>query len=119
MSLQIAIADDEGDTRRFYEASLHRQGHVVIASAADGQELVEQCRVQSPDLIITDVLMPILDGINATRQITQNHRIPVIVISSLDATKLSGYGECGHISAFLTKPVNRCTSSEQVGQLTG
>jgi CheY-like chemotaxis protein len=104
-SLRIAIADDEAEIRRFFEEIVRRLGHEVTASVGNGCELVEQCRSQPPDLIITDVLMPGMNGIDAARKIGNEHPVSVIVVSSLDATELENRGGCEHVGAFLTKPI--------------
>jgi AmiR/NasT family two-component response regulator len=69
-SLRIAVADDEADTREFLERYLPRLGHQVASVAENGRQLVEQCRLHRPDLIITDVRMPGLDGLDAVQTIT-------------------------------------------------
>lgn len=105
-SLRIAIADDEVDIRRFFEKIVQRLGHEVIASVGNGRELVEQCRSRQPDLILTDILMPEINGIDATRQINNEYPVRVIVISSRSATELDYFGDREHVAAFLTKPIN-------------
>ena len=104
-SLRIAIADDESEIRKFFEEIVRRLGHEVVASVGNGFELVEQCRSQPPDLIITDVLMPGIDGIEAARQIGNEHPVSVIVVSSLDVTELENRSGCEHVVAYLTKPI--------------
>jgi response regulator NasT len=64
-SLRIAVADDELDMLDFYQRILPQSGHTVVAVAATGRELVQQCSEQHPDLIITDIRMPNMDGIEA------------------------------------------------------
>ena len=62
-SLRIVIADVEPDMREFLTRMLPRCGHEVVAAAENGVRLVELCRQQRPDLVITDIKMPVLDGI--------------------------------------------------------
>ena len=112
--LRIAIADDEAEIRRFFEEIVRRLGHEVTASVGSGRELVEQCGSPPPDLIITDVLMPGMDGIEAARQIGHEHPVSVIVISSLDATELDNRCGCEHVVAFLTKPIKASGKSQTV-----
>ena len=80
--LRIAIADDEPDMRDYFQDVLPRLGHMVIAVAQNGRELVEQCRKTQPDLVITDIKMPELDGIDAAIKIYQDRPIPVILVSA-------------------------------------
>jgi two-component system, response regulator PdtaR len=64
-ALRIAIADDEPDMRDYFQQVLPRLGHTVVAVAQNGRELVELCRTKNPDLVITDIKMPEMDGIDA------------------------------------------------------
>jgi len=52
--LRIVVADDEPDMRDYFQKGLPRLGHKVVGAAANGRELVELCRAQAPDLVITD-----------------------------------------------------------------
>ena len=65
-ALRIAVADDELDMRDFFERMLPRCGHKVVSVAENGRQLIEHCRELHPDLIITDIKMPDLDGIEPT-----------------------------------------------------
>ena len=66
-SLRIAVADDEADMRDWFERILPTLGHQVVSVAENGRELVEHCRTLNPDLAITDVKMPEMDGIDAAQ----------------------------------------------------
>src|SRR5690349_4689777 len=78
--LKIAVADDERDTREYFQEYLSRLGHDVRA-AADGRQLVEMCRAFGPDLIVTDYAMPVLDGLAAAAEVNRDRRVPVILIT--------------------------------------
>ena len=81
-SLKIAIADDELDMRDYFQQILPLLGHHVIAVARDGRELVEICAATRPDLVITDIKMPDMDGIEAATRIYKNAPVPVILVSA-------------------------------------
>ena len=84
--LRIAVADDEIDIRDYFRKLLPRLGHKVVALASNGRELIEQCRAEHPDLVITDIQMPEVDGDEAARVVFQEHQIPSILMSAhLDA----------------------------------
>src|SRR5262249_6616580 len=87
-SLRIAVADDEARMLEFYQALLPLLGHTVVCAALDGRELLEQCRAQRPDLIITDIKMPHLDGIDAARGVCQDDMTPVILVSAFSDAEL-------------------------------
>lgn len=61
-SLRVAIADDDPLLLFHLRKSLTRFGHEVVSRAATGQELIDQCRAHRPDLIVSDITMPDLDG---------------------------------------------------------
>lgn len=105
--LRIAVADDERDMRDYFQTILPRLGHVVSAAARDGLELIDACRAETPDLIITDVKMPGLDGIEAARRIYERTPVPIILVSAHhDADVLERAGR-EHILAFLVKPIKQ------------
>jgi len=100
--LRIAVADDELDMRDYFLRILSRRGHQVVAVAATGVELVQQCRALKPDLVITDVKMPELDGISAAREICTEHPVPFIFTSA--HYEVESLPQTGLRLLFLRKP---------------
>jgi len=105
--LRIAVADDEPDVREYFEKVLPRLGHEVVAIAASGIELVEACRRTQPDLVITDIKMPDMDGLEAVRTIRAERPVPVIVVTGYQdrASRDRARGEA--VRVYLVKPVKR------------
>lgn len=85
--LRIAVADDEPDTRDFIQKVLERLGHCVLGPVENGLQLVELCLDKLPDLVITDIRMPELDGDQALLQIHDVHLVPCIVLSAFGGTR--------------------------------
>jgi two-component system, response regulator PdtaR len=106
-ALRIVIADDEPDMREYFQQVLPRLGHTVVAAARDGRELVELCRTTEPDLVITDIKMPEMDGIDAAVQIYKDGPIPVILVSAHNDAELIERAESDHIMAYLVKPIRQ------------
>ena len=106
-ALRIAVADDELDMRDYFQQILPILGHEVVAVAQDGRELVEQCRELKPDLVITDIKMPDMDGIDAATQIYRNGPIPVILVSAYHDPEFIRRAESNHILAYLVKPIKQ------------
>ncbi len=79
----ILVVDDEEPMRNIVVAALVQCGHVV-AQAADGREAVLKIQTMSPDLIITDILMPESDGLEILMNLArENRKIPVIAMTGI------------------------------------
>ena len=103
--LRIAVADDEPDMQDFFERMLPRMGHEVVAVAGSGRQLVAHCRALKPDLVITDIKMPELDGIEAADEIYRFRAVPVILISAFHDEELALRASRKQILAYLVKPI--------------
>jgi response regulator NasT len=106
-ALRIAVADDEPDMRDFFERMLPRYGHEVVSVAETGRELVEHCRQRRPDLVITDIKMPDMDGIEAAVEICRERPIPIILVSAYHDAALIERAESDHVLAYLVKPIGQ------------
>jgi response regulator NasT len=106
-SLRIIVADDEADMRDFFEKMLPRCGHKVIAVAETGRELVERCRELKPDLVITDIKMPDMDGIEASIEICREQPVPIILVSAYQDPELLERAGADHVLAYLVKPIGQ------------
>jgi len=105
--LRIAIADDESEIRDHYSKIIKRLGHEVVAEVDTGLALVEACQRLHPDLIITDLHMPGLDGDQAVREVWKTEIIPTILISAYDLPK-DFPPDCVKVAwSYLSKPVKR------------
>ncbi len=114
-SLRIAVADDEPDMQRYFEKILPRMGHKVVAVAANGRELVELCLAERPDLVITDIKMPEMDGIQAAEALYQQLRVPVILVSAYHDEQLVERAENDHVFAYLVKPIKQAQLGPAIG----
>ena len=105
--LRIAVADDERDMRDFLQESLTDLGHDVVAVAESGRRLVELCRDAHPDLVITDIKMPEMDGIEAATLVCRDYPIPVILVSAHHESELVERAAEDHVLAYLVKPIKQ------------
>jgi DNA-binding NarL/FixJ family response regulator len=80
--VRILVADDHGVVRKGLRLILERHGFEVVGEAADGREVVRLADEVKPNLVIMDVGMPLLNGIDATAQVIHNDpRVGVIILS--------------------------------------
>ncbi len=106
-SLRIAVADDEPDMQDYFRTILPRLGHAVVAVAGTGVELLAKCRETRPDLVITDIKMPDMDGIEASVQLYQEMPTPVILVSAFHDAEFLRRAEADHVLAYLVKPIKQ------------
>jgi len=83
--LRVVLADDHGIVRRGLRSLLEETGHSVVAEAADGLEAVRLCEEHRPDLVIIDIGMPKLSGIEVAARAQKLDRPPAVIILSMHA----------------------------------
>ena len=108
----ILIADDNDDMRTLMKEWLRRSGYVSI-EAENGQEAIEITNRDQPDLILMDLQMPILDGLNAAKQIRhheQSRNIPIIFFTAYGIDGMEVFLQIDSLGGapieYLTKPVD-------------
>ncbi|RPI91246.1 MAG: response regulator [Planctomycetaceae bacterium] len=106
-TLKIAVADDEIDMREYLQKILPVLGHMVVSTAATGKELLDNCHRHPPDLVITDIKMPEMDGIEAAVELYKIHPVPVILVSAYHDRELIERAEADHVMAYLVKPIKQ------------
>lgn len=105
--LRIVIADDEADLRDYLQETLTIMGHEVVGVAATGRELVELAQSTQPDLVITDIKMPQIDGIEAAVKICHDGPLPIILVSAYHDRELVSRAGESHVLAYLVKPIGQ------------
>lgn len=106
---RILVVDDDENAVEILTRMLAREGHVSI-SAASGAQALETLRRENVDVILLDVMMPGMDGLEVCRQIRADERlrqIPVILLTAKDDLDTRARAMELGVSEFLTKPVNR------------
>lgn len=104
---RIIVADDEREIQRYYAQTLQQLGHEVVAQASDGLQLIAACEKDTPDLIISDVNMPTMDGTTALEHIRRSQSIPCVFVTACDEQVSRQRAECLGCLAYLIKPVKR------------
>lgn len=106
-ALRIAVADDEPRMLQFYDKALGQLGHEVVVQAENGRVLVEQCRTKHPELVITDIRMPDMDGLEAVTQLRGEQPLPVILVSAFNDPDYVEQAIRNHVLAYLIKPIKK------------
>ncbi|MGI9328233.1 MAG: response regulator [Pseudomonadales bacterium] len=105
---RILVVDDSPSETHQFVATLSRQGHEVM-TAGTGSSGIEMASEQLPDVILMDVVMPGMNGFQATRQLTRSDttgHIPVIIVSAKSQQVDRVWGERQGASGYLIKPVD-------------
>lgn len=105
-SLRVVVAEDDGLTRLCFEEFIREMGHAVVASVKNGEELVRHARDLKPDLVVSDVEMPKLDGLKAARIICGEMALPFVLISGCNHRGEVAALESGCVLLYLEKPVS-------------
>jgi DNA-binding NarL/FixJ family response regulator len=117
-SLRVLIADDHEMVRVGVCAMLQSRQIEVCAQAKDGQEAVEKSRQLSPDLIILDISMPVLGGIEAAQQIRIFlPHVPILFFSTHNSSQLIAIAKSVGAQGFVTKDQMAETVLEAVDAL--
>lgn len=103
--LKIVIADDEAVIRMDLKEILREAGHEVVGETANGRRAVAIVRDAHPDLVIMDIKMPDMDGVEAARLIAADHLAPVLLLTAFDDAELIERAKDAGVSAYLVKPV--------------
>jgi response regulator NasT len=107
LSLRIAVADDEPEMREWFEEMLTDLGHEVVAVAENGRQLLDACLEQSPDLVITDIKMPEMDGLEVSETLRGRQPTPIILVSAFHDPDLIDRALRDHVLAYLVKPIKQ------------
>jgi two-component system, OmpR family, KDP operon response regulator KdpE len=80
IGMRVLVVDDERAIRRYLRAALNAQGYTIY-EAANGQDTLNTVAVERPDLVILDLGLPDLDGVEVTRQLREWTQVPIIILS--------------------------------------
>jgi CheY-like chemotaxis protein len=119
--MKVLIVDDTNTLRSLVQIYLMAHGWEFV-EAQDGAQGLEKARAVQPDIVISDVKMPVMDGFELCAAIRSDPRlraIPVVLLTMLGDDASRQRGELVGASAFLTKPVTPEKLREAVRTLTG
>lgn len=102
--LKIVIADDESLIRMDIREMLEEAGHIIVGEAGNGQQAVQLVREQKPDVVLLDIKMPGLDGIEATK-IISDQGYPVLLLTAYGQASIIERAKKVGALHYLVKPV--------------
>jgi CheY-like chemotaxis protein len=120
MGKRVLVVDDDRVIQQLLEVNLELEGYEVVATAADGREALEKIAALKPDLVILDIMMPKMDGLEVCRRLRADPelaKIPVILLSARAQDMDIREGLEIGASAYLTKPFDPVELLEVVGRL--
>lgn len=101
----ILIADDEAQIREILRIYFEKEGFKVI-EAADGAEAIVQAQAGKPDILILDIMMPVLDGLEVCKQVRKISDMPIIMLTAKDDDDDRILGLETGADDYITKPFN-------------
>ncbi|HZC05519.1 MAG TPA: response regulator [Ktedonobacterales bacterium] len=104
MPTRIILAEDDSVIRMDLREELQRQGYLVVGDVGDGQSAINLARELRPDLIIMDIRMPELDGIEAARVLTSERLAPVVLLTAFSDDELIERAREAGVVNYITKP---------------
>jgi AmiR/NasT family two-component response regulator len=101
---RVIVADDESIIRMDLREMLTNLGYLVVGEAGDGRSAVNQARELRPDVVIMDIKMPDMDGIEAARILTQERIAPVVLLTAFSQRDLVERAKEAGVVGYLVKP---------------
>jgi response regulator NasT len=105
--MRVLIAEDEALIRLDLREMLEEEGFDVVGEAADGEQAVALATKLHPDLVICDIKMPKMDGIQAAAQITEARIAPVVMLTAFSQRDLIERARDAGAMAYLVKPFQK------------
>jgi len=106
MTIRVAVVDDQALVRGGFSMILEAEPDIeVVGQAGDGTEAVELCARVDPDVVLMDVRMPVMDGVQATHLVTRQHRARVLILTTFDLDEYVYEALRAGASGFLLKDV--------------
>jgi two-component system, response regulator PdtaR len=104
--LRVLIVDDQESIRELLRRQLEKIGHTVAGKASNGMQAIELTGSLQPDVVLMDIEMPIMDGLEATKIILDKYPIPVVLLTSHDDPEMVRRASQAGAGAYLLKPPN-------------
>lgn len=105
-AVRVLIAEDEALVAEMIHGVLDDLGYVVVGKAIDGRQAVEMTQVLKPDVVLMDIEMPNMNGIEAARNIYEKCPTPVVILTAYETPELLDEASAAGVGAYLVKPLD-------------
>jgi len=106
--LTVLLVEDDEDTRHFMRLELEEHGFIVL-EAEDGRKAVDIALQSSPDAILMDLTLPLMNGFDATKLIRESEKhqdVPIIAVTGHQETDFRSGARASGFDAYVTKPID-------------
>lgn len=104
--IQVLVVEDEYLVSEMIQGTLEELGYAIVGDATNGPEAVRMAQVLQPDVVLMDIRIPEMNGIEATRRIQETCPTPVVVLTSHETDDLVQEASQVGVGAYLVKPPN-------------
>ena len=104
--IRVLIAEDDYLVSEMVRGLLEEKAYVIVGEAANGREALALTRTLQPDIVLMDIKMPDMDGIEAARCIYRDCPVPVVVLTAYETPELIERASAAGVGAYLVKPPN-------------
>ena len=101
--MKILVVDDEKPISDIIKFNLEKEGYEVVV-AYDGEAALEQVEAENPDLIILDLMLPKIDGLEVAKRVRAKHTMPIIMVTAKDSELDKVLGLELGADDYVTKP---------------
>lgn len=105
--LRVLVAEDEPLTRLDITEMLKEEGFVVVGECGDGETALNMARMMKPDLVLMDIKMPVMDGLQAAAILNEERIAPVLLLSAYSGREFVDNAQKAGVLAYLVKPITK------------
>jgi CheY-like chemotaxis protein len=117
--LVVLVVEDVDDTRELMRLALEERGYRVL-EAENGEQAVEVALAEHPDVILMDLSLPVMDGLETTERIRQHKEFsttPIVAVTAHQETDLRADAQASGFTAYVTKPIDFNWLNELLNEL--
>ncbi len=111
---RAVIVEDEGITQLQLSRILRLEGLLVVGTATNGQEAIDVVLATRPDLVLMDIRMPVMDGLEATERILAEYRVCIVMLTAFSDEEYRKRAEALETCGYVLKPVTAETLMPQL-----